>query len=126
MKCADCGEETYTSYDGSPLCDACREKREHARLEDRSETVHTASDFSGWKHRDLSELFWLHLGRYIKDPNEHSLSMMNMAYRWACHDNVGLANSFHNALKWAKIDLYTELEKWRRSKAKDRHDVDSE
>ena len=27
-------------------------------------------------------------------------------------DNQGLANSFRNALKWAKIDLYAEQEKW--------------
>ena len=37
---------------------------------------------------------------------------MLMAFRWACHDNKGLANSFSNALKWAKIDLYAEHEKW--------------
>lgn len=65
----------------------------------------------------MSELFWVHLGRYIKEPNEHSLSLMYMALLWACHDNGGLANSFRNALKMAKIDLYVELEKWRQNKA---------
>lgn len=121
MKCADCGAETYTSYTsyGSiSLCDKCHDKREHMRLEEKSRGVKEASDFSEWKHRDLSELFWVHLGTYIKAPNEHSLSIMYMAYRWACHDNVGLANSFYNALKWAKIDLYSEQEKWRGKKKK--------
>lgn len=119
MKCADCGVETYvsyTSYGSIPLCDKCYDEREHMRLEEKSREVKEASDFYKWRHRDLSELFWMHLGTYIKAPNEHSLSIMCMAYRWACHDNVGLANSFYNALKWAKIDLYGEQEKWRRKK----------
>lgn len=119
MKCADCGAETYvsyTSYGSIPLCDKCYDEREHMRLEEKSKEVKEASDFYKWRHRDLSELFWMHLGTYIKAPNEHSLSIMCMAYRWACHDNVGLANSFHIALKWAKIDLYGEQEKWRRKK----------
>lgn len=116
MNCVDCGKETYANYGGTPLCTACREKREHAVLEEKSKSIQKASDFSQWRHRDLSELFWIHLGKYVKEPNAHSLSMMNMAYKWACHDNVGLANSFNNALKWAKIDLYTELEKWQKRK----------
>ena len=116
MKCADCGENTfvsYTEYGSIPLCNACFEKREHARLEKKSQNIKRASDFSGWKHGDMSELFWVHLGKYIKNPNEHSLSLMYMALRWACHDNGGLANSFHNALKWANIDLYKERERWK-------------
>lgn len=120
MKCADCGTETYvthTSYGSIPLCNRCLDEREHARLEEKSLDVKKASDFSGWRHRDMSELFWVHLERYIKEPNEHSLSLTYMALRWACHDNGGLANSFRNALKWAKIDLYVELERWRRNKA---------
>lgn len=119
MKCADCGAETYvsyTSYGSIPLRDKCYDEREHMRLEEKSREVKEASDFYKWRHRDLSELFWMHLGTCIEAPNEHSLSIMCMAYRWACHDNVGLANSFHNALKWAKIDLYGEQEKWRRKK----------
>lgn len=120
MKCADCGAETYvtyTNYGSIPLCDRCHDEREHARLEEKSHDIKEASDFSEWRHSDMSELFWVHLGKYIKKPNEHSLSLMYMAFRWACHDNGGLANSFRNALKWAKIDLYGELEKWRRNKA---------
>lgn len=120
MKCADCGAETYityTSYGSIPLCDRCHDEREHARLEEKSHDIKEASDFSEWRHSDMSELFWIHLGKYIKEPNEHSLSLMYMAFRWACHDNGGLANSFRNALKWAKIDLYGELGKWSRNKA---------
>lgn len=117
MKCADCGENTYvtySSYGSIPLCDSRYERREHKKLEEKSVEIKDVTDFAGWKHRDMSELFWLHLGKYIKKPNEHSIALMYMAYRWACHDNVGLANSFHHALKWANIDLYGEMEKWKR------------
>lgn len=86
--------------------------RRRAELDEKSRNVQKASDFSEWRHGDMSELFWMHLGKYIKEPNEHSISLMFMVFRWACHDNQGLANSFRNALKWAKIDLYTEQEKW--------------
>ncbi len=116
MKCADCGAETHTSYGNIPLCNRCRDERLHARLEEESYAIKEPSDFSEWEHGDMSELFWVHLGKYIKEPNEHSISLMYMAYRWACHDNVGLSNSFRNALKWAKIDLYRELGKWKRNK----------
>ena len=115
MECVDCGKYTYTihsKYGSVALCDECASKRRHAELEEKSAEVHKASDFSCWGHDDISELFWVHLGRYIKEPNEHSTTLMLMAFRWACHDNKGLANSFSNALKWAKIDLYAEHEKW--------------
>ena len=45
--------------------------------------------FSEWRHGDMSELFWMHLGKYVKVPNERSVTLMLMAFRWACHDNQG-------------------------------------
>lgn len=116
MVCFDCGKQTHTEYgkyDGAPLCDECYNRRYQKELNNRSKDLQEASDFSTWKGRDMSELFWMHLGEYVKEPNEHSLSLMNMAYRWACHDNHGLANSFSNALKWAKINLHTEERRWK-------------
>lgn len=115
MECYDCGRHAVTSYGefgGIVLCDDCFNKRLKSKVEEKSLSVHKSSDFSSWNHGDMSELFWMHLGKYIKEPNEHSLNLMYMAYLWACHDNRGLANSFCNALKWAKIDLYAEQERW--------------
>lgn len=62
----------------------------------------------------MSELFWIHLGKYVKKPNEESINYMYMAYLWACHDSHGLSNSFKNAMKWAGIDIYTELNRWKK------------
>ena len=81
-------------------------------IERRGESVHKASDLKEWSHRDLSELFWIHLIKYVKEPNEHSLYMMDRAMDWAAHDDHGLANSFRHALEWCGIDIYTEQEKW--------------
>lgn len=84
MKCADCGKYTYTiysKYGNIALCDDCANKRLLAELEEKSTDVHKASDFSCWGHDDMSELFWTHLGKYIKEPNEHSVTLMLMAYR---------------------------------------------
>lgn len=115
MECVDCGKYTYSineKYGYIPLCDDCADKRLQAELDEKSRSIQKASDFSEWRHGDMSELFWMHLGKYVKEPNEHSVTLMLMAFRWTCHDNQGLANSFRNALKWAKIDLYAEQEKW--------------
>ncbi len=75
-------------------------------LEIRAKNIKSSSDFKTWKHRDLSELFWICLGRYVKEPNGNDLQMMRRAYLWAVHDNHGLANSMSHAMKWAGIDIY--------------------
>lgn len=119
MICVDCGGQTCTSYGkygGAALCSNCYQKRYQSELNERSNCVNEPSDLSTWKSTDMSELFWMHLGKYVKDPNERSLVIMSMAYRWACHDNHGLANSFSNAMKWVGINLLTEERKYRNQK----------
>lgn len=114
MKCTDCGKYTYTFYTeyDAALCDMCSEKKYQAKIEEKSKSVSKISDFSGWSGSDMSELFWISLGRYVKHPDENSLSMMYRAYMWAVHENRGLSNSFNHALKWTKIDLFAELDRW--------------
>lgn len=119
MICVDCGGHTHTSYgkyDGAALCDECYIKRYQNELDERSKDLKESSDLSTWGGKDMSEMFWMNLGRYVKEPNERSLTLISMAYRWACHDNHGLANSFSNALKWAKINLHAEEKRWKSQK----------
>lgn len=116
-KCEDCGCEAHTtwgSFGGARLCFPCAEKRKQAQVIEKSAEIKHAYDFKTWDHGDMSELFWIHLGKYVKNPNEESISYMYMAYLWACHDSHGLSNSFQNALKWAGIDIYTELNRWKK------------
>lgn len=112
--CVNCGADTpcIVSRIGY-LCKDCRDKEHQLRVIDKSQSLTKPSDFKTWDSGDMSELFWVHLGRYVKEPNPQSLKFMDMAYRWACHDSHGMANSFKHALDWAGIDLWEEDEKWR-------------
>lgn len=112
-QCIDCGGATNTYYSKiGPLCDHCYQKRDEDRLEHQAKKLSECSDFKTWTMRDMSELFWLHLGRYVKEPNAESFRYMEMAYRWACHADHGLSNSFNHAMRWANIDMFTECERW--------------
>ena len=109
--CEDCGKPTSTSwgdYDGAALCWECYKKRNQAKIIENSKSVKSCSDFKSWDHGDLSELFWIHLGIYVKFPNKYSLSVMRKAEMWAHHDSHALSNAFYNALKWCGLNLYKE------------------
>lgn len=114
--CIDCGKDTVTFYSSvGPLCADCRQKRDDAKIIEKSQNVQKCSDFKEWSGHDLSELFWIHLGKYRKEPSAESYHWMEMAFRWACHADHGLSSSFWHALKWAGIDLLEESRKWRKS-----------
>lgn len=93
------------------ICRDCYKEQEALRISRQLETVNRAEDFKPWEKRDMSEAFWIHLGIYVKHPNQRSLSVINAAYLWAVHDDKGLANSFNHALSWAKIDLFAEQDR---------------
>ena len=103
--CSMCGQpaRTYVGGEHGYLCKDCREKMKQEEVLEKAKTLTKCSDFKQWDSGDMSELFWIHLGRYVKEPNPESLYYMELAFRWACHADHGLSNSFHNALKWAGI-----------------------
>lgn len=115
--CRVCGGYTNTSrYNKAsksyePICDNCDEKEHLIEIEKRGNEAKRADDFKGWDYGDFADLFWLHLGRYVKCPNKHSLKIMRSAFCWACHEDHGLSANFSNALKWCKLDLYEEVER---------------
>lgn len=114
-QCADCGGKAHTiwgSFGYLCLCTECYTRRKQEQIIEKSHEVKSCTDFKTWDGGDLSELFWIHLGRYVKEPNLESLEYMDMAVRWARHSSHGLSNSFSNALKWAGIDLYAEQRRW--------------
>lgn len=91
------------------LCDKCNNNIYMERIESDLENVSKPVDFKSWEKRDMSEAFWIHLGKYKKCPNQKSLDVIYTAYLWACHDDHGLSNSFRHAMKWCGIDLLTEI-----------------
>lgn len=115
--CIYCGKMTSTSIrveelgKYAPVCKECREKKKKERIENDLKGVQRADDFKHWKKEDMSEAFWIHLGKYQKHPNKKSLNIIYRAWLWAVHDDHGLANSFHNALKWCGLDLNIEIDR---------------
>lgn len=113
-KCIYCGNDTCSysfvkEKDGYyPVCGECKRKKYSESVDARLPSVTNPRDFRSWTKEDMSEAFWLHLGRYARHPNRYSLSVIGMAFRWACHDDHGLSNSFANAMRWCGIDLFTE------------------
>jgi hypothetical protein len=91
------------------LCSSeCYEFARQHEVENAGININKPADFKEWESSDMSELFWIHLGKYMKHPNRYSLNIMQNALCWANHDNHGLSNSFRHALKWAKIDIWRE------------------
>lgn len=114
--CTDCGKITDTTIDGIPLCQQCLENRKQEKLRKQEDTITEAASFRKWKMEEMSELFWIHLGLYQKEPNQKSADIMRCALDWAVHADHGLANSFRHALKWVGINnIYKECLQWRRS-----------
>lgn len=68
------------------------------------------ADFETWRGQDLSELFWLTLGRYVKTPTNEGKELMKRIFYWACHSDHALSNSITHALKWANINLWGDEE----------------
>lgn len=78
----------------------------------KSEYIKQASDFKSWDMSDMSELFWMEIAKYVKEPNFKSLKLMERAWLWAVHEDGALANSFIHALHWIGVkDFYEEYEK---------------
>ena len=114
-KCYICGKDSsvfYSYVGGKDVCPECHKVQEEERVLRQADGITHPSGFREWGGHDLSELFWIHLGRYKKEPNPESLKYMEMAFRWACHADHGLSSSFYHAMKWAGIDLYTEWKRW--------------
>jgi len=105
-KCERCGKPVYVSYNGVYLCEDCLNKQIEENIEKKSKDIKKADDLAGWSSEDVSEMFWINLGKYVKEPNEETKSKLKTAFYWAVHSDHGLSNSFMNALKWAKVDIW--------------------
>lgn len=115
--CVYCGAQSYSSSYVKEmggyvvLCKLCRKKLKQKDIEEKLKDVSRASDFKSWSKEDMSEAFWIHLGKYQKAPNRESLVVMYRALLWAHHDDHGLSNSFSHALEWCGINIDVEWER---------------
>ena len=113
--CTKCGSTNSGLYHyfsrEKNLCNDCYEKEKTERLNIIKDSITQTSDWAVHSKEDMSEIFWRELSLYVKHPNRKSLSLIHTCQLWACHDDHALANSFHNALKWAKVTIYDEFQR---------------
>lgn len=110
-KCIKCGTNKSITWYYTPdgyFCEDCHEENKTNRLTDIKNSIKNSADWEAHSNEDMSEIFWRELAYYVKHPNRKSLALLRTCVLWACHDNHALSNSFHNALKWAKINLAVE------------------
>lgn len=119
MDCIICHKAVNQIINGVPICEKCEKEQAQAKLRAREGTIRESSDFKSWEAADMSELFWVHLGLYQKEPNKKSLHIMKCAYLWAVHADKGLANSFHHAMEWVGIkNIQMEYKKYQEKENK--------
>lgn len=109
MICEHCGKDTNTRYNG--LCEECHKNLNRQRVEKLIETAKKPSDYKEFSADDLSDAFWISLGRYMKHPNKRDLARMYDMFLWACHDSHAQSRNFSHALEWCNIDLWVEGQK---------------
>ena len=112
--CMNCNKNAWslTVFNGKNYCDHCYHELKLNKILTRGNEVHEAEDLKGWDHGDMSDLFWYHLGEYVKDQNpEIHFPIIKSCLYWAFHDSHGLSSSFCHALKWAKVEL-NEVLSW--------------
>ena len=69
--CKNCNKNSWslTVFQGKNLCDKCYNEIKLNALVSRGNGVREAEDLKSWDHGDMSDLFWHHLGEYVKDRN---------------------------------------------------------
>ena len=57
------------------ICSECDKKIHNDEIEQNLSVVTNARDFKNWDSSDLTDAFWMHLGRYKNHPNKKSLKI---------------------------------------------------
>ena len=71
-----------------------------------------AYDCHAMSHKEMADMFWSELGKYVKNPEFQTLQNMYFLYLWAVHDDHELAKCFADAMKWSGItNIFNEYEK---------------
>lgn len=111
--CQRCHGPAHTMWGNEGyFCDDCYAKIKQEKILQKydEENITSSVDLknNNWDAESISELFWTHLGRYKKHPNQKSLDVMLCARSWAAHSDHALSNSIAHALEWCGVNLLTE------------------
>ena len=103
----------WTTYNREFVCDECYQEMSKKEILDKASCSDDGRYFKDWSSKDRTTAFFEAFGRYVKEPNKRDIETVYHIWLWACHDDHALARTIDYTLKWAKMDLYTERERWK-------------
>lgn len=113
--CPICNKESYdwSWYKDQEVCFDCSKRLEKEEILDNASKSDTPIYFKEWSSKDRTTAFFEAFGRYVKTPNARDIETVYYIWVWACHADHALTKTIDYTLKWAKMDLFTERERWK-------------
>ena len=113
--CPVCKKQKYgwTYRNGKMICIECNTRLSNEEILDKASKSDNGRYFKDWTSKDRTTAFFEAFGRYVKEPNKRDIETVYHIWLWACHDDHALTKTIDYTLKWAKMDLYTERERWK-------------
>ena len=108
-------KDCWTTYNGKLVCLDCWSALSNKDILDKASESDCSKYFEGWSSKDRTTAFFESFGRYVKEPNKRDIDTVYYIWLWACHDDHALVRTIDYTLKWAKMDLYTERERWKKT-----------
>lgn len=113
--CPICNEQKFawTTYNGKEVCYDCKKELSNKEILDKASQSDSGRYFKDWSSKDRTTAFFEAFGRYVKEPNKRDMETVYYIWLWACHADHALSKTIDYTMKWAKMDLRTERERWR-------------
>lgn len=105
-------QSSWTSRNSKMICTDCDLELTNAEILEKASRSDGGRYFKEWSSKDRTTAFFEAFGRYVKEPNKRDIETVYHIWLWACHADGALARTIDYTLKWAKMDLYTETERW--------------
>lgn len=102
--CKVCNSPTHELINGR--CPSCDERIKRELLASKVKDAKNPADLKCLNSKELVDLFYLNLGKYVKTKDSNCLQMVRLAYYWACHADRAVATAMSYALEWSKVSLY--------------------
>ena len=103
----------WTIRNGEEICCECSREIYNKEILDKASKSDNGRYFKEWSSKDRTTAFFEAFGRYVKEPNKRDIETVYHIWLWACHADHGLSKTISYTLKWAKMDLFTERDRWR-------------
>ena len=102
----------WTYRNGEKICVECNTRISNEEILNKASKSDGGRYFKDWTSKDRTTAFFEAFGSYVKEPNKRDIETVYHIWLWACHADHALVKTIGYTLKWAKMDLYTERERW--------------